>query len=160
MFGCNTNSLRSSPPLQKKVFKITMRINFLNKIADNSTRSEELLIQTPGLQQGEPSYQTLIVADNAFFNDVIHRARFWGWESLHYDSLIAFICNAKSIIRIVFLIWHCRLHSSFDTRKKSILLDLHHSAEPVLNFPSRAHWWKQDAIVGSAFCTNPDLHIS
>jgi len=71
-----------------------MRINFLNKTADNNTRSESLLIQTPGLQQGKAPYQTLIVADD-FFDGIRHRARFWGWESLHYDSSIAFICNAK-----------------------------------------------------------------
>lgn len=96
MFHCNSSSLRSSLTLQNKVLKITKRINFLNKVADNSTRSDKLFIKTPGLQQGE-TYQTLIVADNGFFNDIIHRPRFWGLESLHYDSSIAFCCNAKSI---------------------------------------------------------------
>lgn len=139
----------SSLSLQKKVFKVIMQNIYLNKI------ETALDLKSFLYRHQVRSHLTRHLADCS--SAVTHRARFWGWESLCNGSSVAFICNAKSV-RIVFLIWYCRLHSSFDPHKKNFLLDL--STEPVLNFPSRAHWWKQDVIVSSAFCTNPDLHIS
>lgn len=90
----------------------------------------------------------------------LHTERLWGWESLGYESSVAFIGTVKSI-RFGVLIWHCTLQAVLTIIKRifSLIFTIQLS-QPYTYFPSRADWWKQAAVGGSAFCTNPDCTLA